>query len=283
MRFSQRIGQRPIKTILQIEAIDSELQNRLWNTVLESFIGQLSNTSYVGNETSLGEMCIVIWKDFFGKTIDTVPRHGRGGIVDTYEVLGFLRKWFFDAPWYEVYDLLEFLARIDMQSLGGDFTEDCNKALKQEVAGYRIIDGNVVQITAEEEVLEVEEAFFNTENLRAVSIHLKAALDMLANRKQSDYRNSIKESISAVEAFCKIITGDGSATLGKALNEIEKTHKLHGALKTAFSALYGYTSDAAGIRHALVDTSTELEFEDAKFMLVSCSAFINYLKTKFIN
>jgi hypothetical protein len=43
--------------------------------------------------------------------------------------------------------------------------------------------------------------------------------------------------------------------------------------------MYGYTSDAEGIRHALMDEPT-LESEDAKFMLVSCSAFVNYLRSK---
>jgi hypothetical protein len=43
--------------------------------------------------------------------------------------------------------------------------------------------------------------------------------------------------------------------------------------------MYGYTSDADGIRHALLDQPS-LSFEDAKFMLVSCSAFANYLVAK---
>jgi len=51
---------------------------------------------------------------------------------------------------------------------------------------------------------------------------------------------------------------------------------LHNALKTGFSAIYGYTSDAEGIRHALLDKS-DLKFDDAKFMLVACTAFVNYL------
>lgn len=52
--------------------------------------------------------------------------------------------------------------------------------------------------------------------------------------------------------------------------------KLHKALKTGFSSLYGYASDAEGIRHAMLDES-KLSFSDAKYMLVSCSAFVNYL------
>ena len=61
------------------------------------------------------------------------------------------------------------------------------------------------------------------------------------------------------------------------LRLIEKKGILHQALKKAFSALYGYTSDADGIRHALLDEST-LTKADARFMLISCSAFVNYLK-----
>lgn len=48
----------------------------------------------------------------------------------------------------------------------------------------------------------------------------------------------------------------------------------------AFAALYGYTSDSGGIRHSLLEDDISVSFEDAKFMLVSCSAFINYLKIK---
>jgi hypothetical protein len=50
-------------------------------------------------------------------------------------------------------------------------------------------------------------------------------------------------------------------------------------LSKAFESLYGYTSDANGIRHALMDAST-LGFADAKFMLVCCSAFVNFLVAK---
>ena len=104
-------------------------------------------------------------------------------------------------------------------------------------------------------------------------------MDLLADRKSPDYRNSVKESISAVEAISNLIANEKKATLGQALKAIESKVSLHPALKKAFSSLYGYTSDAEGIRHALL-SETNLSFEDAKFMLVSCSAFINYLISK---
>lgn len=52
--------------------------------------------------------------------------------------------------------------------------------------------------------------------------------------------------------------------------------EIHSAMKNAFVSLYGYTSDKSGIRHNNgVDEDTT--FEEAKYMLVSCSAFLNYL------
>ena len=52
-------------------------------------------------------------------------------------------------------------------------------------------------------------------------------------------------------------------------------------MKEAFIKLYHYTSGADGIRHAIgLLEEPNLSFEDAKFMLVSCSTFINYLISK---
>ena len=53
--------------------------------------------------------------------------------------------------------------------------------------------------------------------------------------------------------------------------------EIHPALKTAFEKLYGYTSDANGIRHANGIGEGNSTFAEAKYMLISCSAFINYL------
>ncbi|MBY0098678.1 hypothetical protein [Mesobacillus maritimus] len=55
--------------------------------------------------------------------------------------------------------------------------------------------------------------------------------------------------------------------------------QMHGALREGFLKIYGYTSDGDGIRHALIEEPS-LSFEDAKFMLVACSAFVNYLVVK---
>lgn len=186
-----------------------------------------------------------------------------------------------ENPYDEVFSLIEFIVQ-NMQSMqpwkDREYEEDYNAILKKEYVGYRFVDEIIVQITDENEIESINEA--STGPYSAVNSHISKAVMHLANRDNPDYENSIKESISAVEAICEIITGmkGGSATLGNMLKKLEDSGVvIHGALKSAFNILYGYTSDANGIRHAGDIGGPSSTFEEAKFMLVSCSAFINYL------
>jgi hypothetical protein len=76
--------------------------------------------------------------------------------------------------------------------------------------------------------------------------------------------------------MCRLLSGDSKATLGVALKTVKDKASIHPALERAFSSLYGYTSDEGGIRHSLLEGSN-LTFTDAKFMLVTCASFTNYL------
>jgi len=54
--------------------------------------------------------------------------------------------------------------------------------------------------------------------------------------------------------------------------------ELHEALKRGFSAIYGFTSDESGIRHALLEKGdADVDETDALFMLSACAAFVSYL------
>jgi len=229
-------------------------------------------------ESQVATACKTLWVDFLKRPIDESPNYRFEGLFIN-GIIASLKNWYFVAPWYDVYDLVQFIAEIDEEVEVG-FIENCNRVLEREGSGYRIINGYLTQITSELEIQEIESALKNNNKWVSVSTHLNSALDQLSDRKNPDYRNSIKESISAVEAACIIMTGDSSATLGKALSLIEKSHSLHGALRSAFASLYGYTSDSGGIRHALLEEDIKVEFEEAKLLLVLCSAFINYLQAK---
>lgn len=277
--FSQRIGMKPIKTRLSLEGMDAELQHSLWSAFLEYIFNDLNDTvdHYIGWDNKLTMFCKQLWMDFFKFPVDSLHTYDDGRVRKNL-VCQEIRKWYYNSEWYEKLDFIEFCAgSTDDARL---FVAVCNTFLSREVSAYRIIGKYVVQINSEEEIAEIEETLNVGDNFTPARKHLQTALQLLSDRKNPDFRNSIKESISAVEALGKIVTGEKNATLGDSLKVIEKKYPLHESLKKAFSALYGYTSDSGGIRHSLKDEVTDLKFEDAKFMLVACSAFINYLIAK---
>jgi len=277
VKFSERYGHVPVRSALQIDGIDDGLRNRLWNLICITFFPSIPDFRGIADdylEMHKGAELVFedLWHDYFKWTIDSI---GTSYIA----ALSKLKEYFFGCKWYEVYDLLEFLAGSDRTVVGQAFMDSVNSILKEEQSGYRFVSGRIVQITSEEEIAAIEQALALPDSLKPVREHLGQSLALLSNRKTPDYRNSIKESISAIESLSKIVSGLPKATLGPALNAVEKKAKLHAVLKEALQKLYGYTSDAHGIRHALMEEPT-LDVEDAKFMLVSCSAFVNYLVVK---
>ena len=188
------------------------------------------------------------------------------------------KEYFMKTEWFHAYDFVEFLLQdVDArQYLDGEFTVALNNVLKKDNAAYRVVGDQIAEVTSEEEIASIEAALEHPDT--PVREHIRAALTMLSNRENPDYRNSVKESISAVEAMCRILTGQSSVTLGDALKKIPN---LHEAMKKAFLALYGFTSDASGVRHSLMNESN-ITYTDAKFMLSCCSSFVSYLRASTI-
>lgn len=267
--FSLRNGYVKSKAI-KIKGLDESCQNRLWN-VLDGFIS--NSDEYTEYYQAVNYML-----DHLGQIKISAP-------ANISNVIPLLRQYFF-SKWYKSFDILEmFLTSVyDVAYFTpknpSEYTEAFNKVLEEEKSGYRFLKNKAVNITnsAELELLnEVTHSKFET-----VNIHFKKAIELYSDRIKPDYENSIKESISAVEALSCIITEtDGaSSSLGKTLKKLkEKGIYIHPALERAFTSMYGYASDENGIRHGGIDFAGAPE-EDAKYMLLSCSAFVNYLIAK---
>jgi len=279
VKFSQRLGITQSEKIIQIESIDNDLRNSLWS-VLTTFYWETFNKykcdqyderlDYIFG-SNLYELFKALWLLYFKLPIDTIPTlyYDDGG-------LGVLRKYFFGAKWFEVYDFIEFVSKHGPEESKDKFIVVCNNFLEGENSAYRFVAGKISEISSADEINEIEQAISKSTPYYGVKQHLSAAISKLSDRVNPDYRNSIKESISAVESLCKTVSNKDKATLSAALKTLEKQGVLHPALKAAFSSLYAYTSDADGIRHALMEKSN-LKSADARFMLISCSAFINYV------
>jgi hypothetical protein len=274
MRFSERIKKREVEVIIQIDSIDDELKNGLWNVLTIYLFDPLQKNSWI-EESRLKSLCISIWFSHFKEPIDTMPLYSD-------RIKNEIRSRFFNWDYLEIYDFVDFIAVSDNEYFyNEDYIEAMNFVLKRDLSGYRFVNGILTPIINEVEIGEIERAISSTTNgnLKGVNIHLSDALNKLSDKKNPDYRNSIKESISALESLCQKITGDPKAELGKALKILGSKLPIHRALEQGFIKIYGYTSDSDGIRHAMME-ETNLDQEDALYMLIAVSSFINYLITK---
>jgi hypothetical protein len=263
MTFSQRMGYEPDKKALQLNDIDNELRTDIYNSIRE-FEGIYSISFY--------STYFVIWKDFYRCNLDIFAENWflnesriKKELLDKYDKL----------KWHHVYDYLEmYLDAISKKSV---FSKRINKLLEQHNSAYRIVNNKVCPISDEQELSEVSEACISGQ--KAIDFHMNKAVEIFSNKVTKDYPNTIKEAICAVEAAVNIVNGTEGKTLGDALKQLDKKKKLPETLKSAFEKLYGYTNEKdSGIRHALInDAKYPPDFADAKFMLVACSAFINYL------
>lgn len=273
-RFSERMGiTKPPE--IQLNCMDEALRNSLWNIILMYLKPHFT-------DEGLKALCNELAFNFFKIPLDEIRSLGSGnfGLIRS-RIEDWIKKKFDAFKWYEVYEFIEFLAQNEVPFKTSDFQEGLNHILEREYVGYRFVNEEFVPITNEEEIKEIESAIEDAGKvgLEGARKQLSQALSLLAKKPEPDYRNSVKESISAVESVAKLISGEHGGGLGPALNELSKKIEIHGALKQGFLNLYGYASDEDGIRHAILD-EPNVGLDEAKFMLVSCSVFTNYLISK---
>lgn len=284
--FSERYNYAKPQDLIIREKITQELQNAICSCYdrLKTFF--YGHEIYSYREDAYRQVEKYLWCGFLNER--EVNFEKRRPIVAT----AFLEDS--DNPWFRKLDLIEFtikyLSKVDKTLISQDgyrrnmkycseaFICSLNRAFKRLNFAYRVVNNEIVEITNEQEIKTIESAIDNSE--KNVQEHLSKALEHYAQRPSPDYRNSIKESISAVEAFCRMHTG--KSTLGDALKSIGKEGvKIPIMLLTAFQKLYNFTNQpTSGIRHALMEDGTDAGIDEGYFMLVSCSAFINYLRSK---
>jgi hypothetical protein len=280
--FSERIGAVTARKNIQIEGMDDALKNSLWNEIY----------LFYNNETPSP------WQ----RVATTVARHVHKMPIDrvggtSSKALEWFRYAFFEGPWYQTYEIIEHIYASEnsmasaIASTLGDLTRHehrvsllksrLNQVLERELSGYRFIDNILTPISSPIEVDAIETAIdgLRVEGHGGARQHLLTALELLGKKPDPDYRNSIKESISSIEAMVNRLAGTGGNGVDYALDRISAKSPIHGALKSAFKSLYGYSSNESGIRHSLLNESN-IGYEEAAFMLVACSAFASYLTAK---
>lgn len=274
-RFSERNGFKSFSEEIIVGRITPELQNALCSCFdrLDAYIYslKLSHLPYYQMQEHL-------WTNYHNQRKAEFDQ--RNDVVCNYLINPVVK-------WYEKFDIIEealfYLSKLKKhlykdKQYYDSLKDDLNDEFERLNAGYRVVDRYITDIVTKEEIDSVTRTI--EENDDSVKEHMQKAVMHYSRRPDADYRNSIKESISAVEAYCRKKTGE--TTLGKALKHLEDAGlEIPQMLKTAFDKLYAYTNDGdTGIRHALIEGDSVPTNAEALFMLVSCSAFINYLNMR---
>ncbi len=284
--FSDRNGIKVENTEIQLKDFDSRTRVQLLNMLNELYSDVYREIFY--QKDYIQDFFRYVVGDIYSEPVDI-----KKWIIDT-DLWNMISETIIQAEYDDVLTLIEAIIQYwDKYLKENDYDyynpynrkytqpsvfEIVNRCFEREYVGYRFVDGLIVPISDKYEINTLKQVLNSSEDV--VRDHISKANRLLADRNNPDYENSIKESISAVEALCEILTGvvGKEATLGKMLKKLEDNGiVIHSGLKSAFSILYGYTSDANGIRHAGDIGGPSSTFEEAKFMLISCCAFINYL------
>jgi len=271
--FSDRMGIKIENTEIQLTELDHRTRIALVNAVDYVYLFVYKQCKWT-DPYSKDRQFDLLHEDILSEVYVQQVDHSK-----TYYALDIVYNTIKSDEYDDVLTVIEYVVkRLNGLYIGskkeGPYTY-FNYVFEQEFVGYRFVNEQIVPITNEIEIDAIEKA--SDSPYTQVNNHLSKSLGLLSNRDNPDYENSIKESISAVECICSIIVGEPTS-LGKALGKIQHAGiNIHPSMRTAFDKLYEYTSKEKGIRHSGQLGGPQSTFEEAKFMLISCCAFVNYL------
>lgn len=254
--------------MLKKDEMPESLRNRIWNVFYYRIFKRLDDMVNKWTPPWTYVFIKEIWSRIFKDDIAIIEQYA--GPISR------IKYFLSHCKWFEVYDFIELFAVSYEEDIErGKILNELNDVFIEEKTFYRIINNILVPLTSEEEIAEIEKVLNISYKFKPISDHLSKALEYFSKRPESDNANSIKESISAVESLVQIILGE-KGTLSDLINKLN----VHPAMKKGFEKLYSWTSDDSGIRHGEFGESFPCDESEARYMLVTCSAFLNYVMAK---
>jgi hypothetical protein len=306
MRFSEKYGYKKVDNSLVWEDIPIGTRKRLWkrinefifepaikhlnnNLLCEDFYGDMPQGlgMHMPEPGYLWKFLDSLYDKFFPPNFNELYTTGYTGFdiyrtekkcIDVKEKKQEIEEWFKSTS-TERNRILHFINFLNEYYLGedikGKLNIDMNKVLAEEKSPYRIIKGIVTLLTDEEQIKEIEKALNPPDRFAPVREHIKNALKHLSDKKEPNYEDSIRESIHAVESLAKIITGKDKSLSGL----IQSLKDIPFNLREGFKELYNWSSKT--LRHGKSGKELPTGFEEAIYMMVTCSAFVNYVIAKY--
>ena len=292
LTFSQRYGHEPLPQPMQLEKLSDDLRREIWSLVYRFF----ERFYYVSDSMGLlGKSKPDVDGEIWGLVVNIFGKFYKlpqDEISSSFEyVMQFhFKETILHAKFNKVLDFIEIVANYPCRSYRLSNPKEqligtTQHQFEKHAAAYWMdTSSRPFQFYPRSSKEQGEATHQAIKTLRAsgmegASTHLRQAAKHIHAQQ---YGDSIADSIHAVESVACVINQRANATLGQALDSLEKAKLLkHPALKEAFKKLYGYTSNEPGIRHALLDKdSSDVGLHEAMFMFGACASFAAYLVNK---
>jgi hypothetical protein len=139
--FSQRNGFEPLPPQMVPESITADVRNSLWN-VIYGYIPSSVPSSVTHR----------LWVDFYKLPPSSRSSNEFARANESKHAPAWIHFQgdFLSCKWHRAYDFVEVLV-----TMFGKLAPLLNDILERETAAYRIIGGQVVQITSAEEIAEM--------------------------------------------------------------------------------------------------------------------------------
>jgi hypothetical protein len=283
-RYSERSGLRPVAHLEpQFRSLDGATRALVWNLIYRTL------TQLQDSEVAISIMETIHASHYRGLLTSSPSAH-----ADL--ALNRMQQEVLDGDWADVADVLEALheamisapetqqhGRPFMSSGPGvraraqAFEEGLNQVFEKEQVDHRMRNGSIIDISGALESKAIDDAMKDGGPFTTAQTHLEAGVRALSNRRSPNTMEAVREAINATESAARTVTS--AQTLGEAMRELGSRGDLHPALIRGWQALYGWTSDAGGVRHG--DRAvTEISPALARWMLVSAAAFISLLEAE---
>jgi hypothetical protein len=185
------------------------------------------------------------------------------------------------AEWFQVYDLVEIIARRfqhkALEPQLQDFTKKLNDAFRRKGVGWQLVDGKLEIRGPEIFEQSVREAQVTLEQTgrQVARNEIHQALMDLSKRPDPDITGAIQHAMAALECVARDVTGDEKSTLGDLLKKHPGT--LPPPLDTALSKIWGFASDQG--RH--LRESQAPDIKEAELVVGLAGSLSTYLVKKF--
>jgi len=191
------------------------------------------------------------------------------------------------CSWYEVYDAIEKIYEVLLESRFNDlthgpgheadkFAKEINHYFRREGIGWQLVGGNVEMRGPEVFETAVHEAgqLLASYGKQTSTSELHEAVRDLSRRPEPDVTGAVQHAMSALECVTREVCGNCKPTLGDLMKRYPNTFPK--PLDQAVEKLWGYSSETG--RHLKEGSSPS--FEEAELIVGLSGVLCRYLASK---